>query len=81
MSIQDRHRSSLLINHYMLSQNESSGNGQRSNDESQYMVIMGSLHIEMALLNVIGDWLDGSGWKFVMTSANVVTEGYAVGVQ
>ena len=26
------------------------------------MVIMGSLHIEMALLNVIGDWLDGSAW-------------------
>ena len=49
--------------------------------ESQYVVLMGGLHIEMALLKVIGDWLDGSGWTFVMTSANVTTEGRAVGVQ
>ena len=41
----------------------------------------GGLHIEMAMLKVIGDWLDGSGWTHVMTSANVATEGRAAGIQ
>ena len=44
--------------------------------ERQYVVLMGGLHIEMAMLKVIGDWLDGSGWTYVMTSANVTTEGH-----
>ena len=35
----------------------------------------------MAMLKVIGDWLDGSGWTYVMISANVTTEGRAVGLQ
>ena len=30
--------------------------------EGQYAVLFGSLHIEMAFLKVIGDWLEGSGW-------------------
>ncbi len=30
--------------------------------EGKYVVLMGGLHIEMALLNVLGNWLDGSGW-------------------
>ena len=34
----------------------------------------GGLHIEMAMLKVIGIWLDESGWSCVMTSANVTTE-------
>ena len=36
----------------------------------QYVILMVSLHIEMAILNVIGDWLDGSGWTSVMISSN-----------
>ena len=36
---------------------------------------MGGLHIEMAMLKLIGDWLDGSGWTYVMTSANVTSDG------
>ena len=36
--------------------------------------MMGNLHIEMAMLSVIGDQLDGSGWTYVMASANVTTE-------
>ncbi len=27
----------------------------------------------MTMLKLIGDWLDGSGWTYVMTSASVVT--------
>ena len=26
------------------------------------MMMMGALHIEMAFINVIGDWLECSGW-------------------
>ena len=36
---------------------------------------MGGLHIEMAMLKLIGDWLDVSGWTYVMTSANVTSDG------
>ena len=35
----------------------------------------------MAMLSVIGEWLDGSGWTYVMTVANVTTEGRAIGQQ
>ena len=36
------------------------------------------LHIEMAMLAAIGDWLGGSGWTSVMTTAGVTTEGRAL---
>ena len=49
--------------------------------ERQYVVMMGGLHIEMAMLTVIGDWLEGSGWTNVMSSAKVTTEGRAPGLQ
>ena len=42
------------------------------------VILMGGLHIEMAMLKLICDWLDGSGWTYVMTSANVTTEGRSV---
>ena len=45
--------------------------------ESKYVVMMGGLHIEMALLNVLGHWLDGSGWLSLLTTANVTTDGRA----
>ena len=34
--------------------------------EDKYVIILGGLHIEMAMLKVIGEWLDGSGWTTVM---------------
>ena len=49
--------------------------------ETQYVLMMGGLHIEMAMLSVIGEWLDGSGWTYVMTAANVTTEGRTIGLQ
>ena len=49
--------------------------------ERKYVVLMGHLHIEMAMLVVIGDWLDGSDWTYVMTSANITTEGRALGLE
>ena len=41
---------------------------------------MGGLHIERAMLKVIGIWLDRSGLTYVMTSDNVTTEGRTTGL-
>ena len=49
--------------------------------EKWFVVFMGGLHIEMNILSLLGDWLGGSGWIHVMTSANVTTEGRALGLQ
>ena len=49
--------------------------------EEKYVVLMGGLHIEIALLNVLGDWLEGSGWASIMASAWVTTEGRADALQ
>ena len=37
------------------------------------VVMMGPLHIEMAFLNVIGDWLEGSGWLTIFERAHMTT--------
>ena len=50
------------------------------NGEKFSVILLGGLHIEMAILNVIGSWLDGSGWSYVMISSSVITEGRAVGL-
>ena len=42
---------------------------------------MEGLHIEMAFLSVLGQWLDGSGWTKIMLQAKVVTEGRVLGVE
>ena len=45
------------------------------------VIPMGGLHIEMAMLKVIGIWLDRIGLSYVMTSANVTTEGRTLFLQ
>jgi hypothetical protein len=37
--------------------------------------MMGPLHIEMTFINVIGDWLECSGWCEVFNKANISTPG------
>ena len=49
--------------------------------EDKLVVMMGGLHVEMALLKVIDDFLEGSGWTAVMTSASVMTERRADSLQ
>ena len=36
---------------------------------------MGDLHIEMAFMSVIGDWLEGSGWRDVYSLSGISTPG------
>ena len=41
-------------------------------DEYQkVMVMIGPLHIEMAFLNAIDDWLEGSGWVTIFERARM----------
>ena len=44
-------------------------------EEDMFVVMMGGLHIDMTLLKVLGDWLDGSGWVNLMTFVNITTYG------
>ena len=45
--------------------------------EQHYVVMFGGLHIEMALWNTIGDFLDCSGWTSALCEAGVATSGRA----
>ena len=37
--------------------------------------MLGGLHIEMAALKTIGDWLQGSGWAQAPVQADIATVG------
>ena len=43
----------------------------------KFVVMFGGLHIEMAALKAIGDWLEGSGWAEALVQAQIVTVGMA----
>ena len=45
--------------------------------EKNCVIMLGGLHILMAALKVLGDWLEGSGWTEVITKANISTSGVA----
>ncbi|PFX17994.1 hypothetical protein AWC38_SpisGene17659 [Stylophora pistillata] len=45
--------------------------------EAQFVIMLGGLHIEMASLKMVGQWLSGSGWAEVMCNTGVATQGVA----
>ena len=45
--------------------------------EDKLVVMFGGLHIEMAALKMLGNWLEGSGWVQALTQADVATSGIA----
>ena len=45
--------------------------------EDKFVIMFGGLHVEMALWNIIGDYLTGSGWTAVLVEAGVATSGTA----
>ena len=45
--------------------------------EDKYVVIMGGLHIEMALWSVCGDLLEASGWTAALADAGISSLGTA----
>ena len=45
--------------------------------EDKYIVMFGGLHIEKAALDVLGDWLEDSGWTEAITQAEITGAGKA----
>ena len=45
--------------------------------EQKFVVVFGSLHIEMAALKTLGDWLQGSGWVQALVQAEITSAGTA----
>ena len=45
--------------------------------EKHFITILGGLHIEMAALNVVGDWLEDSCWVEALVQAKVASAGTA----
>ena len=45
--------------------------------EDKSLVMMGDLHIEMALMKCLGDWLEGSGWMALLSLAEIMMPGKA----
>ena len=45
--------------------------------EDKYVIMFGGLHIEMAALKTLGDWLRGSGWVQALIQAEITTPGTA----
>ena len=45
--------------------------------EGKFVILLGGLHIEMAVMTTLGDLTDGSGWTHALTQADVVTAGTA----
>ena len=45
--------------------------------EDRYVVMFGGLHIEMAAMKTLGDWLGGSGWVQALVQADIVSPGIA----
>jgi hypothetical protein len=45
--------------------------------ENSYVIMLGGLHIEIAALKVLGDWLENSGWTSALEQANVASPGTA----
>ena len=45
--------------------------------EEHFLVMLGGLHTEMAVLRLLGDWLEGSGWVESLAKAEVAADGTA----
>ena len=41
------------------------------------MIMLAGLHIEMATLKLLGDWLEDSGWTNALVKADVASSGTA----
>jgi len=41
------------------------------------VIMFGGLHIEMAMLKLLGDWLKDSGWTNALVQADIASSGTA----
>ena len=49
--------------------------GSQTHGEGQYVVMFGGLHVEMAVWNTLGDYLEASGWTTALTQAGIASSG------
>ena len=49
----------------------------RNIGENKFVIMLGGLHVEMACMKTMGDWLEGSGWTALLTEANIASFGTA----
>ena len=47
----------------------------KTHGEGKLVVMFGGLHIEMAALKTLGDWLQGSRWTPALSQAEIATVG------
>ena len=52
-------------------------NWQDKFGEKQFVLVLGGLHIEMAALKTLGNWLEGSGWTTALVQADIMSSGKA----
>ena len=45
--------------------------------ENQFVVILGAMHTEKMVLDMLGDWLEGSGWTTALTNSGITSSGVA----
>ena len=45
--------------------------------EDHFVIMFGGLHIEMATLKLLGDWLEDSGWTNALVQAEIASSGTA----
>ena len=45
--------------------------------EAKFVIMLGGLHLEMALWNTLGDLLDGTGWTTALAEADIASSGVA----
>ena len=45
--------------------------------EDHFVIMFGGLHIEMAMLKLLGDWLEDSGWTNTLVQADIASSGTA----
>ena len=49
----------------------------QTHGEDKYVAMFGGLHIEMAIWNTFGDYLEASGWTTALTQAEIASSGTA----
>jgi len=50
-------------------------NWAESHGEQHFVFILEGLHIEMAALSILGNWLEDSGWTSALVQANIASPG------
>ena len=52
-------------------------NYPKTHGEEKFLIMFGGLHVEMAALKTLGDWLQDSGWTAAIANANIASPGTA----